>query len=99
MKHKHAELIKAWADGAEIQSRNIGEYWADNQRPIWAEDTEYRIKPKPPVVRWKWAYWCDSNDSWIELQWFMDDEECKEHSKLSNRNYIKLEYTQTEFSE
>jgi hypothetical protein len=53
MKHKHAELIKAWADGAQIQSRNdIDIHWEDNQRPGWAHDTEYRIKPetKPDVV-------------------------------------------------
>ena len=54
MKHKHADLIKAWADGAQIQSRNnIGEHWQDNRLPVWANDTMYRIKPtpKPDVVR------------------------------------------------
>jgi len=28
MKHKHAELIKAWADGAKIQMLDMG-YWHD----------------------------------------------------------------------
>lgn len=54
--HKHAELIKAWADGAEI------EYWSwidkrwfpkdDDSR--WLNTGEYRIKPKPKpdVVRY-----------------------------------------------
>jgi hypothetical protein len=48
MKHKHAELIIAWANGAKIQSRNdIGEHWQDNRLPVWANDTMYRIKPEP----------------------------------------------------
>jgi len=46
--HKHAELIKAWADGAEIE-RYDHEYkdWLDDEQPIWYEADEYRIKPEP----------------------------------------------------
>lgn len=46
--HKHAEMIKAWADGAIIQYRDSGNRWcdtADNQ-PCWDEYSEYRIKPE-----------------------------------------------------
>ena len=47
--HKNAELIKAWADGAEI------EYWNDYRNawldicayPDWMTTTKYRIKPEP----------------------------------------------------
>ncbi len=42
--HKHAELIKAWADGADIQSRSSS-IWITHERPQWVETTEYRIKP------------------------------------------------------
>ena len=47
--HKHAELIKAWADGAEIQYRyNANIPWHDATSPQWWEyDCEYRIKPAP----------------------------------------------------
>ena len=45
MKHKHAELIKAWADGAEIQRLHLGQ-WFDCKSPSWAEYYEYRIKPE-----------------------------------------------------
>ena len=50
--HKHAELIKAWADGAEIQRKVHGE-WEDCQ-PKWDEYADYRIKPepKPDVVKY-----------------------------------------------
>jgi hypothetical protein len=48
--HKHAELIKAWADGAEIQYR-ADSNWYDcaSNSPMWDERQEYRIKlePKP----------------------------------------------------
>ena len=50
MKHKHAELIKAWADGAEIEhkSRTTGEWEESGHNcPRWHPDIEYRIKPEP----------------------------------------------------
>lgn len=49
--HKHAELIKAWADGAEIQAKLAEGYgtgeWYDTDIPTWGLDKEYRIKPEP----------------------------------------------------
>lgn len=50
-RHKHADLIHAWAEGAEIQLRkNFGD-WIDlhNNVPSWNSDYEYRIKPKEPA--------------------------------------------------
>ena len=50
--HKHADLIKAWADGAVIECR-FGKYaspkpmindWKVVPQPNWASDREYRIK-------------------------------------------------------
>ena len=45
--HKHAELIKAWADGAEIQCKHWrDDRWLDlNVAPVWGEKYSYRIKP------------------------------------------------------
>ena len=51
-KHKHCELIKAWADGAEIEQacRNgIGEILWCPFKGSWQEHYEYRIKPEPKV--------------------------------------------------
>ena len=61
--HKHAELIKAWADGAEIEFRYVlsnhreivwSEWFNANLTPAWSEDYEFRIKPepKPDVVKY-----------------------------------------------
>jgi len=45
--HKHAELIKAWADGAEIEQKTPHGVW-ENFDNKWTETWyEYRIKPEP----------------------------------------------------
>ena len=44
--HKHADLIKAWADGAEIQCHYEYYGWIDTSYPEWWEFNKYRIKPK-----------------------------------------------------
>jgi hypothetical protein len=48
--HKHAVLIKAWADGAEIEykSKFLGTWHLfDGDKDAWVDDYEYRIKPEP----------------------------------------------------
>jgi hypothetical protein len=49
--HKHADLIKAWADGAKIQVfiTSSGE-WA-NANPSWDPNSCYRVKPEPVVKK------------------------------------------------
>ena len=52
--HRHAEVIKAWADGATIECKpNCRPWltkWAElKETPQWHEDHEYRIKPEPPA--------------------------------------------------
>lgn len=49
--HKHAELIKAWADGAKIQFFDLMTMdWQDTNNPMWRTHYEYRIKPEPVVT-------------------------------------------------
>ena len=49
--HKHADLIKAWADGAEIEARQgDSNSWVAVQEPNWSIHGVYRIKPKPDYV-------------------------------------------------
>lgn len=48
MKHKHADLIHAWADGAQIQHHHkFEDRWDDVPNPRWIDDHNYRIKPEP----------------------------------------------------
>ena len=45
--HVHAELIKAWADGAEIEYFCIkNNKWISQAHPDWLQFIEYRIKPE-----------------------------------------------------
>lgn len=43
--HKHAALIKAWADGAVIEyCLEEGGVWISTNSPTWSERTSYRVK-------------------------------------------------------
>jgi hypothetical protein len=56
MKHKHADLIKAWADGAIVEEYrpNLNQWVEPEPYPIWDARFLYRIKtvPKPDVVKY-----------------------------------------------
>ena len=56
MRHKHADLIHAWADGAQIEVKNPsnGSWW-DATPPVWDLDYEYRIKPEPKPDWYKYV--------------------------------------------
>ena len=48
MKHKHYDMIVAWANGKKIETRLNGGEWHELITPAWnGIDTEYRIKPEP----------------------------------------------------
>jgi hypothetical protein len=99
MKHKHADLIHAWADGAEIQYKTGG-LWVDciNNSARWLECCEYRIKPeeKKPVVRWLWAY--EVADEWFTTSGFFSEQEVATLECIP-KDPIKLEWSRTEFPE
>jgi hypothetical protein len=46
VRHKHADMIHAWADGAEIQVLHCDK-WIDTPNPLWANGSDYRVKPQP----------------------------------------------------
>lgn len=76
--HKHAELIKAWADGAKIQGMYGGGTWRDVDTPGWQVHRQYRIKPEPKKVQFR--FFEDIYDSvrcWTNL-WQRD---CKQVEK------------------
>jgi len=58
-RHNHADVIIAWANGAEIEIKNAdGEWEPQVYTPTWENWREYRIKPEPkPDIRTKlWAH-------------------------------------------
>jgi hypothetical protein len=68
-KHVYCDLIKAWADGAEIQYSELSiNEWRDIKNPNWNIDVEFRIKPKPKIIKYRNFLWqCQSNRS-INIQ-------------------------------
>ena len=62
-RHKHADVIIAWADGAEIEYRKSQEdIWNAASFPCWIENYEYRVKP--PAKKYRVALFCDSTESY-----------------------------------
>ena len=59
VKHKWHKEIKAWADGAEIQHR-LKDCWIDCEKPMWGEQTEYRIKPQSKEPKYLYVYTTDN---------------------------------------
>lgn len=49
-KHKHYDVIVAWAEGKPIQHRGVGDEWRDwndsDVAPMFRTQWEYRIKPE-----------------------------------------------------
>ncbi len=48
IQHKHAALIKQWADGEEIEYLRSDGSWRDCDNPTWFLGDVYRIKPAAP---------------------------------------------------
>jgi hypothetical protein len=76
MKHIHAELIKAWADGAKIEARYLkASGWSDWRLEdggfIWYDiGAEYRIKPEPKEDISDYLFVADkSSNDLVEINW------------------------------
>ncbi len=96
--HKHAELIKAWADGHEVQFRTPGDGWVGvGDYPCWIDSQEYRIKPAEKVVRWLWVR-KDMHGTWIPTSCYLTEDEFR-HATPEGREYKKLEWSREEFDE
>jgi len=62
MRHKHADLIHAWAEGAEIEIYDLCvDQWKPSRHPTFYAACKYRIKPtpKPDVVH---LYYVDDGE-------------------------------------
>lgn len=75
-KHKHAELIKAWADGAQIEYKctNLSAgTWCLAKSPTWNEGTEYRIYDKFRSLKEAYKagktiqYKTCTTDTWVDM--------------------------------
>ena len=107
-KHKHADLIEAWANGAQIQWKDpdFKSRWSNCTEPSFYEEHEYRINPKKkqPVMRWKWAFifMNHPDNGWYVDEVYLTEEEAVDYflNEYTEEviDYIKLEFTRKEFS-
>jgi hypothetical protein len=69
-RHKWADVIVAWSEGAEIEKRVIGYhpegyYWVLEDNPDWNdEDAKYRIKPQPKEPQYLYVYYGGMTDAY-----------------------------------
>ena len=56
--HKWAKEIKAWADGAEIETLLPSGQWelVNAKQHLWDNHYEYRIKPQPKEPQYLYVY-------------------------------------------
>jgi hypothetical protein len=56
--HKWAKEIKHWANGGEIEYRDIGrDDWTIDDDPWWNDESmEFRIKPQPKEPQYLYVY-------------------------------------------
>ena len=97
--HKWAKEIKAWADGAEIESRHFDgdenlwsewKFWSNNKGVtvnfLINEGIEYRIKPQPKEPQYLYVYRC-TGDGELRLH----EDKDLEGSRWKLKGKIKLE--------
>ena len=74
MKHKHYDLIVAWAEGAVIEEYrlNLDQWVEPKPYPIWDERFSYRIKPEP-----KPKEYYDENTFDVQYLYFYNDSKSK----------------------
>ena len=54
--HKWHKEIKAWSEGAEIETCKAG-VWFENDYPQWhSSDYQFRIKPQPKQPKYLYVY-------------------------------------------
>lgn len=92
-KHIHADLIHAYAEGAEIEGRYYESYnWELFKHPSFYPDMEYRIKPEPVVdiVLYSIVSECNSDKdyAYVSSAYFGISSEIK---IINNRN-LKLTF-------
>lgn len=99
--HVHKDLIIAWANGAQIQFLSKVHYdWVDCiHPPSWIDDTEYRIKPKAKVKKYRWVF-SDGNEYFgVTAGHYSKDEEDKATGTKTYRFVQKIEASEIEVEE
>jgi hypothetical protein len=98
IKHKHVEVIHAWADGAQVQVKWDGVDWQDSKDPAWFTEWEYRIKPAEKVVRWLWLS-KQYDGMWHTGTTYMTENQAHDYFGVYRQKYKKLDWSREECDE
>jgi hypothetical protein len=93
-RHKHADLIIAWANGAKIQYYHCGD-WFDVDTPNWRADGAYRIKPKAKVKKYRYAVSCGAAHLGAEIT----TKYYESYLQVPGRHAFRLDWTMIEVEE
>lgn len=56
-KHIHADVIKAWADGKDIEYSYDGTSWYYTEGPTWTESVKYRVREEAVYKEFEGIIW------------------------------------------
>jgi len=72
MRHPHADVIIAWAEGKQIQVLVSNDKWEDlvSLYPIWVPSTQYRIAPE--TIKYRLYSCCIQGQGTKVLCWTSD---------------------------
>lgn len=95
--HRHADIIKAWADGEEIEMRDRSGKWlyVTSDCPSWLAE-EYRIKPKFEK-RYKYAFPGGGSEWYISSWYYKDDTTFTTKSGYIGTVFEKIEASGKDF--
>jgi hypothetical protein len=100
--HKHAAVIKAWADGKDIEWRmcKVSKWVAlTSKRPAFDEDFEYRIKQEPKKM-WLKIWQNIDKDIVLSSSAKTEDEKMKVDKTFADyrwkaiKDWFEVEYTE-----
>ena len=88
----HADVIKAWADGAEVEIQDKAGNWSHAASPM-LPDNAYRIKPEKPqnLVRWLPVYPPGSAGFWVGGGYTKREKACQARMGLEPLHVLRLE--------
>lgn len=92
--HVHAGVIKAWADGAEVQWWNSNEdKWEDTNLSLFSVRNKYRIKPQPkpqPKTWYQVVYRDMDGDVLIDRDLYTEEEARRHYDNPIDGVLLKL---------
>jgi hypothetical protein len=93
-RHKHADVIHAWAEGAELEYLRDGE-WVGQKNPSFHEALQWRVKPKT-VKKEGWVNVYPANGTCSAVGTVFNSKEAADTYACDSRIHcIRIEWEET----